>query len=314
MNNFKCHFCTNCNGTGCIGQLPGMGGVERNINFRLNCDGWEVCRKENPLLFVNFLERAITDRIPKISLAPMTGAVENIGFNDEELYYREIFSCIHKCGVGLCAGDGYPDEKIKYGIKAVKNLQKTDKKAKAVFFIKPFENKKIFEHIEMCLPYASAIGIDIDSYNIATMKKLVNLEKKTPSQLKQIKDYLKEKGKPFIIKGIFNTEDIKLLEELHPDCAYISNHGGRIETRIGSTAEFLQNFAEEIKNYTDEIWVDGGIRSPLDIATAMAFGADRVLIGRPFVTAFCKSGEKGVCKKALEFTLLQTAQLNNLTL
>lgn len=293
--------------------MPGMGGVERNINFRLNCDGWEVCRKENPLLFVNFLERAVTDRIPKISLAPITGAVENIGFKDEEQYYKGIFSAIHKCGIGVCAGDGYPDDKIKYGIKAIKDLQKQDKQAKATFFIKPFETKKILEHIDLCLPYASAVGIDIDSYNISTMKNLVHLEKKTATQLKEVKDYLKARGKPFIIKGIFNTEDIKLVEQVRPDVAYISNHGGRIETRIGSTAEFLQNYAEEIQPHTDKIWVDGGIRSPLDVATAMAFGADRVLIGRPFVSAFCKTGEEGVCKKALEFSLMQTAQVKDLS-
>jgi len=304
-NNYKCHFCTVCNGTGCIGQMPGMGGVNRNVNFRLNCDGWEVCRKENPLLFVNFLEKPVSDRKPHISLAPITGAEENIGYLSEKQYYEDMFTAAHNVGLDICIGDGYPDEKIKYGIAALQKLRKTDKSASAGFFIKPFLNDKIKEHIDLALPYASVIGIDIDSYNISTMKNLISLEKKTASQLKEIKEYVKKAGLPFAIKGIFTKEALELVKEVQPDIAYISNHGGRVETVIGSTAEFLQNYGDELKRYSKEIWVDGGIRSPLDVATAMAFGADRVLVGRPFVSAFCKNGEKGLCKKVLELSLLQ---------
>ena len=237
----------------------------------------------------------------------MTGAVENIGFPDEKDYYFQIFSAVHKCGVGLCAGDGFPDEKIKFGLAAVQNIQKTDINAKATFFIKPFKNQKILEHINLVLPYADAIGIDIDSHNIATMQNLVSLEKKSADQLLQIREFLKSKNLPFILKGVFTQEDIQLVKEVKPDIAYISNHGGRIQTRIGSTAEFLQNNCEELKQYSPRVWVDGGIRTSLDVATAMAFGADKVLIGRPFISAFCKEGEKGICKKALEFNLLQYA-------
>ncbi len=307
MGNYKCHFCTVCNGTGCIGQMPGMGGVNRNINFRLNCDGWEVLRKENPLTFINFLERPISERIPKIAIAPITGALENIGFADEETYYSSIFSALHHCGIEICVGDGFPDEKIKFGLKAVKKIQKEDKDTKATFFIKPFENKKVLEHIDIVSSAACAIGIDIDSFNISTMKDISLLEKKSAKQLIQIQNYVRKKNLPFIIKGVFNPEDIELVGELRPDCAYISNHGGRVETRIGSTAEFLQNYANELKKYSAQVWVDGGIRTALDVATAMAFGADKVLIGRPFVTALCKNGESEVFKKALELNLLQYA-------
>ena len=37
-NNFKCHFCPSCDGYGCIGELPGMGGFNENINFQKNCE------------------------------------------------------------------------------------------------------------------------------------------------------------------------------------------------------------------------------------------------------------------------------------
>lgn len=281
--------------------MPGMGGVNRNINFRLNCDGWEVLRKENPLLFVNFLEKPAGERLAKIGIAPMTGAVENIGFESEELYYKSILEAAYKCGLILCVGDGFPDEKLKFGVNAIKNLCKKDSSLKAHFFIKPFENQVIFERINSVLPYAASVGIDIDSFNISTMKNLVSLEKKSKQNLLEIKEFLSKKGIKFALKGIFTADDIELVKEVKPDTAYISNHGGRVDTRIGSTAEFLQNHSETLHNYCGSVWVDGGIRSPLDVATAMAFGADTILIGRPFVSSFCKSGEAGLQKKVREF-------------
>lgn len=304
MNKYKCHFCTTCNGTGCIDQMPGMGGVNRNVNFRLNCDGWEVCRKENPLSFINFLERPVKERIPKIGVAPITGAIENIGWPEEKDWYIQFFKACTDCGLQICAGDGTPDEKLMFGIEAVKNLQKTIPETKATFFIKPFQNEKLLEHINQALPFASHIGIDIDSYNISTMQNLVPLEKKSAEDLLFFKDYVNSRKIPFVIKGVFTKEDIGLIKKVKPDVAYISNHGGRVETSCGSTAEFLQNFADELHEYSKEVWVDGGIRTPLDISTAMAFGADRVLIGRPFISAYCKGGADLLCKKVLELSLL----------
>lgn len=302
---FKCHFCTVCNGTGCIGQLPGMGGVNRNINFRLNCDGWEVCRKENPLLFVNFLQKPAFERKPRLALAPMTGAVENIGYRDEKQYYLDIFSAAFSTGIDVCVGDGFPDEKIKYGIDAVRQLNARNPEFKASFFIKPFENPKILEHASLALPYAKIVGVDIDSYNIFTMQNLIKLEKKTAAQLLEIKEFVHHHGARFAIKGIFTKDSLQIVKEVQPDIAYISNHGGRVDTTVGSTAEFLQNYGDDLKQDCQELWVDGGIRSSLDVATAMAFGADVILVGRPLISALCKGGQKSFTKKVLDLTLLQ---------
>ena len=38
---FRCHNCKVCLGTGCLNELPGMGGLNNNENFRLNCSSWE---------------------------------------------------------------------------------------------------------------------------------------------------------------------------------------------------------------------------------------------------------------------------------
>lgn len=301
-NNFKCNFCKVCNGKGCIGQLPGMGGVRKNENFILNCSDWEIVRKRNIEKVKKFLELPPEFRIPSISIAPMTGAVENIGFAHESDFYNQIIQAMHKVGVGLCIGDGYPDEKLKFGIEALKKVKSEAPDARTSVFIKPYSNEKIIERFEWAKDCVKITGIDIDSYNILTMRNLVSLEKKSVSQLIEIKNHIKM---PFAIKGVFTKEDIKLVKEVMPDIVYISNHGGRIDTRKGSTAEFLAKYGEKLKKYCGELWIDGGIRSPNDVATAMALGANCVLVGRPFATALCQGGGEALCKKVLELSLLQ---------
>ncbi|MBQ9205289.1 MAG: alpha-hydroxy-acid oxidizing protein [Treponema sp.] len=301
-NNFKCNFCKVCNGKGCIAQLPGMGGVKNNENFILNCTDWEVVRNKNIKKIKKFLDLPPEFRIPAISIAPMTGAVENIGFAYESDFYDEIIQAMHEVGVGLCIGDGYPDEKLKFGIAALKRIKDETADARTSVFIKPYSNEKIIERFEWAKDYVKVAGIDIDSYNIVTMRNLVKLEKKSASQLIEIKKHVKM---PFAIKGIFKKEDIKLIKEVLPDIAYISNHGGRIETRKGSTAEFLAKYGSEIKKYCGELWVDGGIRTARDVATAQALGANCVLVGRPFASALCHGGAKELCGKVLELSLLK---------
>ena len=53
---------------------------------------------------------------------------------------------------------------------------------------------------------------------------------------------------------------VAIVRKVQPDVVYISNHGGRVETRVGSTAEFLYENAKVLKENCSEIWVDGGIR------------------------------------------------------
>ncbi len=301
-NKFKCNFCKVCNGKGCISQLPGMGGVYKNENFIKNCSAWEKVRNKNIEKIKRFLELEPEFRVPSISIAPMTGAVENIGFAHESDFYDAIIQAMHRVGVGLSIGDGYPDEKLRFGIEALQKIKIEAPDARTSVFIKPYTNEKIIERFEWAKDCVKVTGIDIDSYNILTMRNLAKLEKKSVAQLLEIKNHIKM---PFAIKGIFLKEDLELLKEVKPDIAYISNHGGRVETRKGSTAEFFATYGDEIKKYCGELWIDGGIRTSQDVATAMTLGADCVLVGRPFASALCHGGAEELCGKVLELSLLK---------
>lgn len=291
---FKCHLCKECLGTGCVGELPGMGGFNNNVNFQSNCKDWEIIQKE----IVDFENIAKNLEMPKIRLAPITGAVENVGWADEESFYFEMTKAAYESGAKLSIGDGCPDIKIQNGIKAIKALQESNplENPKAAVFIKPYPNPKIQERIDWAKDVSEIVGVDIDSYNIVTMRNLVQLEQKTPSQIQDLKKYAKL---PFAIKGVFTQNDVELVKEIKPEIVVISNHGGRVENRLGSTANFLKEMGQTLKNYCNELWVDGGLRTKKDLLTASYFGVSEVMLGRPFITALCRGGEAEV-KKMME--------------
>ena len=286
-----------------MGELPGMGGVREGENFILNVDGWKKTRdmlSEIPD-FPHDEKMLKGGKIPDgiLRLAPITGAMENIGFGEEVPYYKKMVFAAWKAGFKLSIGDGCPDEKLKSGIAAVKSLQESFPHAKAAVFIKPYGDEQFYERMDWTDGAAEVIGIDIDSYNIVTMRNLVHLEKKSAAQLKAIRA---RTTLPFAIKGIFTQEDVQLVRDVKPDIAYISNHGGRVDTRRGSTAEFLLQYGKVLKQNCGELWIDGGIRTEEDIRTALSLGASQVLIGRPLITALCFSGEDGVAQKFTEFS------------
>lgn len=276
MSGYKCHFCAECDGHGCLGELPGMGGVFESANFIDNCAAWKKYRTDT----------IRDDELPPIRLAPITGGVENVGYNDEAAFYFDLIEACAEAGFLLSIGDGCPDTKIQGGLAALQRYKKT-----GAVFIKPYPNARIFERIDWVRSSADLIGIDIDSYNIVTMRNLVQLEQKDAHSLKELQRYAKM---PFAIKGIFLPENVELVKELRPDVAVISNHGGRIETRRGSTADFLAEYGDTLRKFAGEVWVDGGLRSRTDIAAAKQLGAAQVMIGRPCITALLSGGVTGV--------------------
>lgn len=271
-------------------MLPGLGGVYEGKNFQANYRAWKELYAKACSEGHEEEIHAISVTPDKLRCGPVTGAVENIGYDNEKDFYLPYLKNAYDAGFGLCVGDGCPDEKLKFGVEAVKNLN-----TKAAFFLKPYPQEKLFERITWVKPFAEYIGIDIDSYNILTMRNLVHLERKTAAQLEEFRRHT---GVPFVIKGVFTDDDLQLVREVRPDVVYISNHGGRVETRIGSTGEFLGEHAAELKKYCGEIWVDGGIRTKEDVQTAVYYGADKVIVARPLIRATF-DGEYGQMVKTL---------------
>jgi 4-hydroxymandelate oxidase len=98
---------------------------------------------------------------------------------------------------------------------------------------------------------------------------------------------------PLVLKGIVHPDDARMAVDHGVDAICVSNHGARQLDRTIATAHALPAIVEAVDGRT-EIWVDGGIRRGLDVAIALALGANGVLVGRPFFWALAAAGQTGV--------------------
>jgi isopentenyl diphosphate isomerase/L-lactate dehydrogenase-like FMN-dependent dehydrogenase len=292
-----------CDGKGCIAEFPGMGGVRENALFQNNCASWKDAAT------LDAVRRRTAETVARktscaVRLGPITGAVENVGWADEVSFYRALIHAAYNAGVHVTAGDGCPDIKLQSGIAALMTLPNNGEGAHPAVFIKPYDNARIFERIDWCIHATEIIGIDIDSYDIVTMRNLVHLEKKTSTQLCELKKHIPVK---FAIKGIIRDDDIELVKETKPDIVVVSNHGGRVDRGSAeSPLSFLLRHFDDLHSSCDEVWLDGGIRTRTDMQTAACLGIREVMLGRPFITALCRDGEAGVRTLARELSAAGT--------
>lgn len=274
-NNLKCRACKFCDGRACKGELPGMGGVLDSAIFIENVKAWS-----------RYKETGSIKTLAKIRLAPMAGGIQNVGWFSEKEFYFDVISASFFAGLPLSIGDGAPDEKLDFGLMALKAVGK-----KGAVFLKPYPQNNLLGRVEKSITNAEIIGVDTDSYNIITMRNQVSLEEKTPKQLSEIRKLAKL---PLAIKGVFSEKDIELIKEVKPEIAIVSNHGGRIDRFPQSSAEFLRINGKEIARYSAEVWVDGGIRTQQDVMAASSLGAKEILIGRPIISSMIRGGKEEV--------------------
>jgi len=99
---------------------------------------------------------------------------------------------------------------------------------------------------------------------------------------------------PFIVKGILSPADVRVARDCGVDGIVVSNHGGRQLDSAVTPLQALPDILTEARNLT--VLIDSGFRRGTDILTALALGAQFVLVGRPFLFACCYAGEAGVLR------------------
>jgi 4-hydroxymandelate oxidase len=98
---------------------------------------------------------------------------------------------------------------------------------------------------------------------------------------------------PVILKGILSPLDAAQAVETGVGGIIVSTHGARQLDRVIPTAEALAPIVDAVAGRV-EVWVDGGIRSALDILMAFALGATGTLVGRPLYWALAAGGAAGI--------------------
>jgi len=113
---------------------------------------------------------------------------------------------------------------------------------------------------------------------------------------------------PILVKGLLTAEDAALAVAHGASGVVVSNHGGRQLDRCVASAEALPEVVEAVAGRIP-VLVDGGIRRGVDVAVALALGADAVLVGRPALWGLAAGGEEGavrvleLLRSELELTL-----------
>ncbi len=96
-----------------------------------------------------------------------------------------------------------------------------------------------------------------------------------------------------LIKGVLEADDARAAVDNGADGVVVSNHGGRQLDGVASSISKLAGVAAAVGEQA-EVYLDGGVRSGIDVVKAVALGARGVLIGRPWVYAMAGCGEDGV--------------------
>jgi isopentenyl diphosphate isomerase/L-lactate dehydrogenase-like FMN-dependent dehydrogenase len=100
---------------------------------------------------------------------------------------------------------------------------------------------------------------------------------------------------PVLVKGVLTAEDGALAVEHGAAGVIVSNHGGRQLDRCLATADALPEVVDAVAGRAT-VLVDGGIRRGVDVAIALALGADAVLVGRPALWGLAVGGEAGALR------------------
>ena len=100
-------------------------------------------------------------------------------------------------------------------------------------------------------------------------------------------------GLPVVVKGVLRGDEAARCVDAGAAAVIVSNHGGRQLDRAVPSALALPDVVEGVAGRVP-VLVDGGIRSGLDALTALALGADAVLVGRPVLWALAAGGASGV--------------------
>lgn len=293
----KCKVCKICDGTGCIGELPGMGGANRNEAFIANYYDLRKLPLKIELLSdknYRFKSELFGKKVSiPIGIAPISGVSSNLGgVLDEEEYYLSMLEGAKESKILCFLGDGSSNDKYLHMSKILEKVN-----YEGIITLKPrypveilIEKLKYFNNTPI-----KAIAIDIDSLNLPTMKKSdVNIDRYSMDEIIRIRE---STGKIIIIKGISNTFDCIKLAKYGIDSVIISNHGGRSLSSLQSSIKILQSIDIDFikKEYPDFlIGFDGGVRNGEDILKILLLKVDYVLIGRPFAIYAAGAGKDGI--------------------
>jgi L-lactate dehydrogenase (cytochrome) len=119
---------------------------------------------------------------------------------------------------------------------------------------------------------------------------------------------------PLVVKGVQSVDDAIRIADFGVDGIVLSSHGGRQLDRAGAPLDILPDTVEAVGDRV-KILIDSGILSGGDVVSALALGADAVLVGRAYLYGLMAGGADGVRRAAdiLSKEIRTTMQLLGVT-
>ena len=288
-----CKACIECNGKVCRNQIPGPGAKGVGDTAIRNYDKWKEIRINMDTLTENKKVDMSVDFFGKKFKYPFfagpVGAV-NLHYGDkynDMTYHNILVSTCAKEGILAFTGDGTNPEVMKAATSAIKSVDGI-----GIPTVKPWNIDTIKEKIQLVKESnAIAVAMDVDAAGLPFLKNMnPPAGAKSVQELKEIIEF---SNLPFIVKGIMTVRGALKAKEAGAAAIVVSNHGGRVLDQCPATAEVLADIVDAV-NGSMKVFVDGGIRSGVDVFKALAIGADGVLICRTFVTALYGGEEDGI--------------------
>jgi isopentenyl diphosphate isomerase/L-lactate dehydrogenase-like FMN-dependent dehydrogenase len=289
----KCKVCPDCNGVACAGMIPGPGGTGSGRSFQIAREFLKSVKVEmdavheayDPDLSVELFGN--TYKYPFFA-APIGGMPFN--YNDymtDYSYTEAIVKGSIEAGSISFTGDSANDQ---FFLDTMEIAKATG--ALQVPTIKPWRNDIVMHKMDLAVEAGvPAIAMDVDAAALINVKLMGGTV--DPKPQKDIAELVRHTDKPFIVKGIMTAKSAIRCMDAGCYGVVVSNHGGRIIDDTPAPASLLPEIREAV-GPDFKLFVDGGIRSGVDVFKCLALGADAVLIGRPYCIAAYGGGAEGV--------------------
>lgn len=102
-------------------------------------------------------------------------------------------------------------------------------------------------------------------------------------------------GLPVLVKGVLRPDDALRCLDAGAAGVVVSNHGGRQLDRSVPSAHALAAVVDAVAG-RGAVVADSGLRTGLDVMTALALGADAAMVGRPVLWALAAGGPDAVAE------------------
>lgn len=289
----KCKVCPECNGIACRGVIPGPGGKGTGVGFIRNYKAFRAYGLEmDTLIEGTSPDASVTLFGKKFKLPVFAAPVGAVQLHYSDLYDDLSYSTAlvkgcRQAGIAAFTGDGVKSDVYDGTAVAIR-----EEDGHGIPTIKPWRKHEVIEKIRIAeAAGAMALAMDVDAAGLSILA--AQGKPVSPMSVETLKEIVGTTKKPFIIKGIMTVSGAKKAVEAGAYGIVVSNHGGRVLDETPASLEVLPEIVAAVKGQI-KIFIDGGVRTGLDVFKAIALGADAVLIARPFVTAIYGGGEEGV--------------------